>query len=475
MRSETDITPPTNLLKAYRLGVKVDYLTLIGEAVDNSLDANARNIRIDFKNDEVTIQDDGSGIARMNVTALGTLGFHQPQETTKLGRYGIGIKSQALAAGDILNIWSITSQEAFSIRLNWPKIERSGEWQIPKVTPEPHDINEPTGTRLRISRLRKAVPTSFAKIEDFIQAAFHPALESGRSIRLNGHDIRALPEPAMRDVIDQTISLSDGRSAHVRAGILLKPGKPNQVHVGYEHRIIMPGCGYGCAEFGNMPNMLARVQLSGSWGLATYKNELTDEEQDEELRQALYDCLLPLLRQAEQEQNDMATDQIEQKLNNLLPPELQGARPDHTKKKGAEIINLEKRREKQRGKVDPNKSSERKSGPAKALRRPKNLITINFRGNDADHGVGIVDLYNRPHSIMLAKDNPTIAELKLAARTNPAMLRAIYAIAICLYVQGQAAARAQTGQTEMGGLFGKDVASLLAMQSIPLPDVNAAG
>jgi len=468
MRSETDITPDTNLLRSYRLGVKVDYLTLIGEAVDNSLDANARNIRINFGKDDITIQDDGNGIARRGVTALFTLGLHQAHETTKLGRYGIGIKSQVLAAGDILNVWSVTSQEAFSIRLNWPRIERSGEWQIPSVTPESHYTGE-TGTTLRISRLRKAIPTSFAKIEDYIQAAFHPALNSGCSIRLNGRDIAALPEPAMRDVIDQTLELSGGRSAHVRAGILLKPGKPNQVHVGYEHRIIMPGCGYGCAEFGNMPNMLARVQLFGDWQLAEFKNAITDEQQDEELRQALYDCLLPLLRQADREQLDAATEQVEQKLNDLLPEEMRGARPHRKDKSGktADVIDLSRRRQKKRGRVDPEQSED--GGPARAPRKPRNLITINFRGNDAEHGLGIADLYNRPHSIMLAKDNPWIADFKLAARTNPIAMRALYVIAICLYVRSQGI----NMQLEMTGFFGKDVARVIALQSIPLPDVDA--
>jgi hypothetical protein len=124
-----DITPHVNLLKSLR-GERVDYRLLIGEGIDNAFDAGASRIDININPEQISFQDDGSGIVRERLPSLFSLGEHGALSTTQLGRFGVGIKTQAVNSGDVFKVLSISKDGCFSTQVNWPQLLKSGRWQI---------------------------------------------------------------------------------------------------------------------------------------------------------------------------------------------------------------------------------------------------------------------------------------------------------------------------------------------------------
>src|SRR3982750_1178306 len=113
MAEELDITPHVNLLRSYR-GEKIDYCLLVGEGVDNAFDAGASRVDVFFGPESITINDNGSGVSKGRLSSLFSLGEHGPLSTTQLGRFGIGIKAQAINAGDIFRVVSTSTDGRFT-------------------------------------------------------------------------------------------------------------------------------------------------------------------------------------------------------------------------------------------------------------------------------------------------------------------------------------------------------------------------
>src|ERR1700675_2986278 len=123
------ITPHVDYLRSLR-GVRADYIKLICEAVDNSLDAGSTNISISIAGDNIAFKDNGRGVERERIGALFTIGEHAGMSTTQLGRYGIGIKEQAISAGTVFDVDSTSKDGRFKITVNWANIVKSGKWEI---------------------------------------------------------------------------------------------------------------------------------------------------------------------------------------------------------------------------------------------------------------------------------------------------------------------------------------------------------
>src|SRR5580765_8459109 len=270
-----DISPSVNLLRSYR-GDRVDYLLLVGEGVDNAFDAGATTIEISFHEGAISFRDDGVGIVRDRIASIFSIGDHGGMATTQLGRFGIGIKAQAINAGDLFEIVSTSSDGQVRASVNWANLLRGGgrAWTIPDPRWMPVMVGGKTGSVIVVSELRRAPNIQIEKIADDLALRFYPALAAGKRIILNGKQVECLRDPRMNDIIDCRLSLSDGRNAHVRGGILAEQTKLNKVHVGYGHRVIMPASPLGCGKYSGLTKMFARVQIDGPWHLARFKNDL---------------------------------------------------------------------------------------------------------------------------------------------------------------------------------------------------------
>lgn len=448
------ITPHVNLLKSLR-GDRIDYVLLAGEGIDNAFDANATSVAVSIDSERITFKDNGVGIDRDHLPAVFSLGNHGHMSTTQLGRFGIGIKAQAVNAGNTLYVESISKDGHFSIDVNWQKILRSAEWEIDEPRWRLVVIGRPTGTMISIGELRKPPRIDLPKIATQIALRFHPAIADGKAISLNEELIDRLPEPALTDVIEKQLQLSEGRGANIRAGVLSQASKLHHIHIGYGHRVIMPESSLGCGQYGGLNRMFARVQLYGKWHLAKFKDDLTDEEERDELEEAIGEALKPILEKCSSSSMSAKIVQMGHALNDLIPQQFSAARPKPGPKKPPGP-----KRPRKPGIIDHDKAEE--GGPAKSRRPPDDKFLITFDGNADEVGVGGFQ-YARPHRVNLSKDDPDVA-MFLEHRDQKFGVRALYVIAVSLFLEGL---RRHNPQLELPleGTFGQQIAKLLAMQA----------
>lgn len=446
-----DITPYTNFLKSLR-GDRVDYVVLAGEGVDNAFDAGASRVAISINKEEITFEDDGCGITQDRLSALFRLGEHGAMTTTQLGRFGMGIKTQAVNAGDILEVTSVSAEGRVRVLADWRDVLKSGVWKIPAARWFPYVVGTPTSTLLSISRLRQA-RFDPDKLKWQLAMRFDPALRDGRRVFLNGQPIAPLPEPVMTDEISAYLDLSGGRSAQLRAGILCGPSALRGVHVAYRHRVIMPGSNVGCKTYAGLNKMFARLTIDGPWHLAKFKDDLTGEDEREELEEAVFEKLQPILEKVDAASMSARVTEMRDLLNDKLPVELRAAPSGQGGKKPGV------KRETKPGKVEPEKA--RPEGPAKSNRPPKTLLQITFDGVADEHGVGNFEP-GRPHRVNLSRDDPFIDRF-LRVREQQLAVDALYGQALCLFVQGMVEHRLQPDLFDEP--FGKTISMLLAKQA----------
>jgi hypothetical protein len=193
----------------------------------------------------------------------------------------------------------------------------------------------------------------------------------------------------------------------------------------------MPSSTTGCAEYGGINKMFARLQLSGTnWHLGRFKDDLPDQLERDELEESVLERLTPILEKCSTASISAKLAEMTVRVNELVPDALSPRRPHH-------LTPPRNRRGKKQGKsgyVDPESSDD--GGPAKGPRqlKPKDTLLITFDGNDADHGIGVLQP-GRTNRVDLASDNTLVADL-LAHRDMSMAARALNALAFCIYEQG---------------------------------------
>ena len=124
------IDPTTQTLTALRRQ-NITWHDMLGELIDNSLDAGATRVGIRFHGRNLVVTDNGSGCT--DISKMLTLGSHQHLDTTKLGRYGVGLKDVSTNLWCRLRIRStragLTMRGVFDV----PAVARSMAWEIPEL------------------------------------------------------------------------------------------------------------------------------------------------------------------------------------------------------------------------------------------------------------------------------------------------------------------------------------------------------
>jgi hypothetical protein len=451
MMEMTDITPHVNLLRSFR-GERVDYALVAGEGIDNAFDAGAKTVAVKINSDEICFQDDGSGVTRNNVRALFSIGEHGAMTTTQLGRFGIGIKSQAINAGDVFEIDSISRDGRLRASVNWKKLLLSGSWKIHAPSWLPALVGSPTGTIISISELRKPPQLAIEKMIDDIAQRFYPAIAGGQNIFFNDVRIEVLREPKMVDIVDRRFELSNGRGASLRAGILKEPSKLKGVHVAYKHRVIMPASPLGCREYSGLNKMFARVQLDGPWHLARFKNDLPDDTEREELEQAIHEALLPILKKCSSDALSARVAHMLGLVNNHVPEELAPARPRQKTR-----FNRKGLKPKRKGFA--NEADEDDAGPTLTKRPRRDRLLITFDGELEQHGVGRF-IAGRPHRVDLSKGHGYVHQLMMH-RDERLASQSLYILAIALYEEG---INEFKNELPLNGSFGERIAKTFGIQ-----------
>ena len=98
------IPPSPKILVESMRDIGYNLNSAISDLIDNSIAANAKNIRINFEvNNEsslITVRDDGSGMSEDELICAMKFGSSDPlEERTKkdLGRFGLGLKTASFS------------------------------------------------------------------------------------------------------------------------------------------------------------------------------------------------------------------------------------------------------------------------------------------------------------------------------------------------------------------------------------------
>lgn len=105
----------------------------IADIVDNSIDANAKNITVEINHIQnqqyVLIKDDGDGIASGAIDDVISIGKRRTYKPEDLGHFGVGLKTAGLSQAENVTIFSKIESAAMNTRrisIDWMK--NTGEW-----------------------------------------------------------------------------------------------------------------------------------------------------------------------------------------------------------------------------------------------------------------------------------------------------------------------------------------------------------
>lgn len=458
MSDFADITPSTHLLHSLRKS-RMKVPALLGEAIDNAFDADARTVKVTVADDAIIVEDDGRGVPVCRWKALFGLGHHERQDTTALGRYGVGIKNQSIAAGDLFRVSSVSEDGEFLLQVDWETIERSGKWLIPEPTWLVPSAR-PKGTKIYIGRLHR--PPTAKEIErarNEVAQLFYPAIALGASILFNGSAIEPVRDPLLTEVVETRRDFGEGKRAFIRAGFVSDPNSKIQgVDLSFKHRVIKPRSAFGCGDY-SPTGMFARVYLSGDWTLSKYKDELNDIEHGAALEDAVFDVLAPFLERCKSATLSVRFREMKEMLNASLPIEMAAVRPRKEKDLGRQG-----KKKKRVGKAPD--APESPTGPALGGRTRSGLM-IDWEPGSDQWGYGRFEK-GKISRIWLARDNPHIAEL-MSRRDRESARRELYLIAMAVFLGSP-----QQLELELDGGFGLRLWKLFEQQGLSLRDSEAA-
>lgn len=347
--------------------------TVIGELVDNSLDAGATRVDIEFSGKSMTVTDDGQGCD--NIEKMLTIGAHYRQSSTKLGRYGVGLKDAACWLWGRLVIRTTRNGHLHRADVDWETLSKSKSWKI--VTPAPTQLNG-HGTQLMFKDFIRKAP-DFESLADQLGYMFAPAIKDARQIRIfrSGKQpicVKAWETPDLTQIVNERFEIA-GKRVHLYAGIVAA-GHPNEksgFNVCHAHRMITN------TSFGSNGYSTARIcgvlTLDSGWDLSRNKTELVDKDSDE-LAAAIYYYCEDILRQsavqARELRNTALESSVTEKLRLMLGEGLKEKRNSPENASGSVKPKKSGRDRKPTGKTQPgNRVASRLAGRVRMEWRPR--------------------------------------------------------------------------------------------------------
>lgn len=208
------VPPSARLVSSVGAGHKLE--TAVADLVDNSIDAEARNVLVRFLigGDSVRglmVIDDGRGMNETQMNKAMQYGGQDYYESTALGHYGIGMKVSSMSQGDEMSVYSrragYTSQGRWmsreSIDAAAPLVKRYRPGEVDRIfaaTPTDFDLDH--GTIVAITQPRNFVTDGDAdevnswlssaqdRLDKHLGGIHHRILESGRvSIKIDQFDV----------------------------------------------------------------------------------------------------------------------------------------------------------------------------------------------------------------------------------------------------------------------------------------------
>ncbi|KOP81458.1 ATP-binding protein [Bacillus sp. FJAT-21945] len=213
---ETVLTRPSAapVIQALR-SIGYNASTAIADLVDNSIDARALIININFAYAEsdgmITISDNGMGMDEEMLQRAMNIGSKDPRakrSANELGRFGMGLKTASFSLGKRLSV--LTKKDGIYSERCWDldHVSECNEWQLFTRIPEDvkvkmGKIEDESGTIVCIDKMdrfmgydskRKLKETSFynkvARINRHLEFVFHSILEKNQvEMFINGNEV----------------------------------------------------------------------------------------------------------------------------------------------------------------------------------------------------------------------------------------------------------------------------------------------
>lgn len=308
-------TPVLHVVEGMR-NSRLGWPAALSELIDNSFDAGAMQVSIEFAGKTVTVTDDGGGAP--DVLSMVVFGSHKRHRSTSLGQYGIGLKDAWLWCGDTIDIRTTREGATTSIRVKYPADlnEVEGRW----VGPDPVTVaagSQDKGTRIRFEGIRRTPPAD--ELLRNLGRTFMPALESGRqivvSIRGARRPVQPYKLPQKYDTVIDTFEV-EGRQTSIDIGII-KDGERIEEPgflLCYGHRVIRT-CILGTGDY-SAGRLTGKVVLGPGWKLTKNKDDLSDFH--DQLDEAIYSRISWLCQKAEQLAEDIESSALRAEIESLI-------------------------------------------------------------------------------------------------------------------------------------------------------------
>lgn len=316
-----NIGPTPDILHAMRARSH-SWAVILGELIDNSLDAGADQVTVEFqKGKKLLISDNGTGCDDLH--AMLAIGSHRPQKTTKLGRYGVGLKEAACCLWGRMDIDTVHNGVRREFYVRWESLAKQSEWTIDAPTAFEAKEGE-VGTRILFSGFDKEYPGNYDELVNVISGTFSPGLRDGKRIVFKfpqksdaickAHE----PPPCEPNFIDQWITVRD-KKARVRCGIIQQGYVSDREGFIYSHHHrVIQNTVLGAGGL-SMRHIWGSVELTNQWKLSTNKECIVNNF--DLLCEAVNKLCRPLLEESHRRYNLSAST----KLTNSLAMKMQDA------------------------------------------------------------------------------------------------------------------------------------------------------
>lgn len=212
-------------------------LELVRELVNNGYDADATEVRVDVRPDEIVVADDGSGMDRDGLLRYFQVGVPDKREHPispihgrhRIGQFGIG-KFATLAACERFEV--LTRRGPFSANVTFDRREwevGEGDWRLP-LELDPPDGRRRDGTTVRLTRLTKRFEPG--EVRDFLLESV-PLRAPDFSVYVNG--LRLVP----RSLAGRRIPFLESMAHGVLSGevVILPASRASAQDLGLEVKV----------------------------------------------------------------------------------------------------------------------------------------------------------------------------------------------------------------------------------------------
>lgn len=307
--------PPAILLSMK--GRSQKWHIVLGELCDNSFDAGASRVEIAFGPQKtVQVIDDGCGCN--NIEKMLTIGLHYKHPSTRLGRYGVGLKEAACWLWGEMILSTVYKNSLYKMAVDWNALSKQNNWNI--LAPKTFDSNGHIGTHLTFRNIIRGFP-DYKYLQDELGWMFAPALWEGKQIvmkfsKKTAKTCAGWTLPPLTDIVQGEFNIK-GKRVQLKAGIVapdIENSRPG-FNITHGHRIIM-NSGWG-AKGMNVLRICGIIELGPGWALGTNKNDIVDTD-GEELEDAVYSLCKNILAKAGEQAEVIKNSELETKISQSL-------------------------------------------------------------------------------------------------------------------------------------------------------------